>query len=50
MKTILDKIDPEYINCANGMCEHAEHKMNSLWWILPVFILGYAIYRTYGRA
>jgi len=34
MKTIFDKVDPKYIDCANGMCEHVEHKANALWWML----------------
>jgi len=50
MKTILNKVDPNYINCMNGVCEHAEHKVNSLWWVVPVCILSYIICKTYGRA
>ena len=32
MKTILDKIDPQYLECAGGSCEHIEHKTNIIYW------------------
>jgi hypothetical protein len=41
MKTIFDKIDTRYLDCANGMCEHVEHKMNAIWWLLPIVALTY---------
>lgn len=25
MKTIFDKIDPQYLECASGTCGHPEH-------------------------
>ena len=28
MKTILDKINLEYIECTTGTCEHLTHKIN----------------------
>lgn len=28
MKTILDKINPKYIECTTGTCEHLTHKIN----------------------
>lgn len=28
MKTIFDKIDPKYIDCTTGACEHASHNFN----------------------
>jgi len=34
MKTILNKIDPKYIECASGVCEHAAHKANTVVWLL----------------
>ena len=34
MKTIFDKIDPKYIECSSGMCEHAAHTH-----VLPMYIL-----------
>jgi hypothetical protein len=33
MKTIFDKIDPKYIECAGGVCEHASHST-----ILPMYM------------
>ena len=33
-KTIFDKVDPKYLDCMNGMCEHVEHKANAMWWLL----------------
>ena len=35
-KTIFDKIDSKYLECVNGICEHMEHKVNAVWWILAV--------------
>ena len=34
MKTILDKIDPKYIECSTGVCEHASHTTNMMLWVL----------------
>lgn len=34
MKTILDKIDPRYIECTTGICEHVSHKANIIMWVL----------------
>lgn len=28
MKTIFDKMNPKYIECSTGMCEHVSHKLN----------------------
>ena len=24
----------ETINCVNGLCEHAHHKIYSIWWVI----------------
>lgn len=32
MMTIFDKIDPKYIDCAAGTCEHTTHQPNLLLW------------------
>ena len=49
MKTIFDKIDPQYIDCATGGCEHAMHNVNALIWILPILALLFSIYKyTHG--
>jgi hypothetical protein len=28
------------IQCVNGLCSHAEHKANILWWLIPTVIVG----------
>lgn len=33
MKTIFDKIDPKYVECASGTCEHMSHST-----ILPMYM------------
>jgi hypothetical protein len=33
MKTIFDKIDPKYIECATGTCEHMSHSTT-----LPMYV------------
>ena len=30
MKTILDKVDPKYLECATGLCEHSIHSFKSI--------------------
>jgi hypothetical protein len=30
MKTIFDKVDPKYLECATGVCEHSSHSYNLL--------------------
>ena len=30
MKTIFDKIDPKYIECTTGTCEHVTHTSNAV--------------------
>mgnify|MGYP003979841733 CR=1 FL=1 len=49
MNTIFNKVDPAYINCMNGICEHAEHKVNSLWWLIPAVILSLYIARKFKK-
>lgn len=49
MKTIFNKVDPSYMNCMNGICEHAEHKVNALWWLIPVVILTCIVCRCHGK-
>lgn len=34
MKTIFDKVDPKYIECATGVCEHTAHGS-----VLPSYIV-----------
>lgn len=29
MKTIFDKINPQHVECATGMCEHTTHQLNT---------------------
>lgn len=47
MKTILDKIDPKYIDCATGACEHISHKMNTAIWLIVVvaLVIGFTKYK-----
>ena len=40
MKTIFDKIDPKYIECTGGMCEHTSHQMNAPLLVLVAGVLG----------
>ena len=38
--------------CVNGLCEHLEHKVNALVWIIPAIAAVYfasAIYKKYFR-
>jgi len=30
MKTIFDKIEPKYLECTTGVCEHAGHNFNGV--------------------
>ena len=34
MKTIFDKVDPKYIECGTGMCEHTSHSH-----VMPLYII-----------
>lgn len=34
MKTIFDKIDPKYIECTTGVCEHTAHSLNTPLWVV----------------
>ena len=36
MKTIFDKVDPKYIECTTGVCEHASHSLNAPLWMVIV--------------
>ena len=46
MKTIFDKVNPKYLECISGTCEHAAHQPNMLLWCVIV-ILGVTISYTY---
>ena len=49
MKTILDKIDPKYIDCTAGTCEHVTHKMNiGVWVIIVVALVAITVKYTHG--
>lgn len=37
MKTILDKVDPKYLECTAGTCEHISHAQNTV--LLPVLLV-----------
>jgi len=38
MKTIFDKVDPKYLECTTGICEHTEHSFN------PAFIIAAVVF------
>jgi len=35
------------INCLNGLCEHPEHKVNYIWWVLLVVAITYTGVKYY---
>lgn len=39
MKTIFDKVDPKYLECATGACEHTSHVLNGLYFAIAIVIL-----------
>jgi hypothetical protein len=43
MKTIFDKVDPKYIDCASGACEHAGHQYNMVTWVVVGILLLHAV-------
>jgi hypothetical protein len=50
MKTIFDKIDPKYIDCASGACEHSIHNSNAALWIGILVALSVITYKYhYGN-
>jgi hypothetical protein len=49
MKTIFDKIDPKYIECTAGSCEHTAHSNNGVYWAILIVALMYTTYKyCYG--
>jgi hypothetical protein len=39
------------VQCINGLCGHPEHIGNSLWWSVPIIIIGaYIIKVRHGKA
>lgn len=50
MKTIFNKIDPKYLECTTGICEHPIHNINvALWCMLTVFVVTYGYTKLYTR-
>lgn len=52
MKTIFDKIDPQYLNhattgidCVTGTCGHAPHAMNTITMSCILLILACSLYK-----
>lgn len=39
MKTILDKVDPKYIECTAGLCEHVTHQYNTVLIVVTIVVL-----------
>ena len=48
MKTIFDKIDPKYVECSTGVCEHAAHNHNIALWVVVAMLLAATKY-WYGH-
>lgn len=45
MKTIFDKVDPKYIDCAAGTCEHVSHAMNFPLYITAIILTVVCVYK-----
>lgn len=43
MNTIFEKIDPKYLECVTGSCEHVLHTNNMYIWFLVVAISLYSV-------
>jgi len=39
MKTILDKVDPKYIECTTGICDHLYHNFNLILWFASIILM-----------
>lgn len=39
MKSIFDKVDPKYLECTTGACEHVGHTLNGLYIAIAIVIL-----------
>lgn len=44
MKTILDKVDPKYLDCISGVCGHYIHTFNGVTLITVTLVATFAIY------
>lgn len=44
MKTILDKVDPKYLDCVSGTCGHVMHTFNGATLIVLSLVATFAIY------
>ena len=44
MKTILDKVDPKYLDCMSGACGHTIHTFNGVTMIILSLVATCAIY------
>ena len=36
-------------NCATGLCECPEHKVNTLMWIIPIAVGAYLLNKVYSK-
>lgn len=41
MKTIFDKVDPKYLECGTGVCDHVAHSSVLPMYIITVLLLVY---------
>jgi hypothetical protein len=46
MKNIFNKVDPKFLECTTGVCEHANHNLNGAYWVILLSIVLYRIYKT----
>ena len=46
---IVNKIPPLYLDCMSGLCEHGQHRVNSLWWIIPAVVMSLYIARKFKK-
>ena len=44
MKTILNKVDPKYLDCVSGLCEHTSHQFNLFYLIaIPLCVIAFIV-------
>jgi len=51
MKTIFDKINPEYLECTAGSCQHVIHSLNPviILTLITLVVLGSRLYKISER-
>lgn len=46
MKTIFEKVDPKFIKCQTGVCEHQQHQTNGFL-LAMVVVLALVVFRGF---